>query len=84
MLIVNYRKNLSFVLTVLFILIINNIVYSDDEELRIKGFCYTVENYINTLVDFTNTKCLAGTGGTKGNYRFNLDLRENPFSQMKP
>jgi len=80
MLIVNYRKNLSFVLTVLFIFIINNIVYSDDEELRIKGFCYTVENYINTLVDFTNTKCLAGTGEQKGTIGLILISEKSIFS----
>ena len=59
---------IRFVLIIVFIrlIFINSNVYSDDEELRVKGFCYTIESYINALVDYTDTKCLAGAGEQKG------------------
>ena len=67
MLIVNNKRILSFILIVLlFVLTINNVGYSDDEGLRIKGLCYEIESYINALVEYTNTKCLAGAGEQKG------------------
>ena len=42
---------IRFVLIIVFIrlIFINSNVYSDDEELRVKGFCYTIESYINAL-----------------------------------
>ena len=55
-------------------------VYANDEVLKSKGLCYTIENYINGLVDYTTTKCLPGTGSQKGTIGFILISSKPIFS----
>src|SRR6266852_8129918 len=47
------------------------------EALQALGFCSEVQNYVNALVDFTNTKCLPGGAKKKGSFDL-LMISEKP------
>jgi len=56
--------------------------YSDDVNLRVLGLCHTIEYYVNSLADYTNTKCLAGAGEQKETIGLIL-ISEKPIFTME-
>ena len=75
---------IRFILIIVLAIIgfIDSDVYSDDEDLRARGACHMIEYYVNSLVNYTNTKCLAGAGEQKGTIGLIL-ISEKPIFTME-